>query len=375
MQKSFYKFLIDNILASFFEKHPAKKGDHYSIIIENAENRSHFIDAIKQSPHTKPLIIENIYDGEKPENILDRYETVEFDADNDGSSVPFIIADIDSGKEYLPTIRNAVNANRPYSTYATLFILSDYSVVETLATAAVNLESEGQPLNAREISKYIIDWVNEQSSLSSYEYKYLNDYLNRLSSQISEENSDLFDFENVMDILGANTMKGLFNKLSYFNDKDIYGVLGVQDIDRRIEENAKYFDLISSTMSNLDEDAREEDLNKYFEPKLVQQILTYPEKWQEIDFSDIRESANSKKAKSTLVIEKIIFSTEDGILLKSEDYIGRMPEQKKKTKNAYIICREDNLIRVKIIFNKSIKNLISTVPDDKKYLIDPYNLI
>ena len=109
-----------------------------------------------------------------------------------------------------------------------------------MATAAVNLESEGQPLNAREISKYITDWVKEQSSLSSYEYKYLNDYLNRLSSQISEENSDLFDFENVMDILGADTMKGLFNKLSYFNDKDIYGVLGVQDIDRRIEENAKY---------------------------------------------------------------------------------------------------------------------------------------
>ena len=46
MQKSFYKFLIDNILASFFEKHPAKKGDHYSIIIENAENRARFIDAI-----------------------------------------------------------------------------------------------------------------------------------------------------------------------------------------------------------------------------------------------------------------------------------------------------------------------------------------
>lgn len=366
MQKSFYKFLIDNILASFFEKHPAKKGDHYSIIIENAENRARFIDAIKQSPHTKPLVIENIYDGEKPENIFDRYETVEFDADNDGSSVPFIIADIDSGKEYLPTIRNAVNANRPYSTYATLFILSDYSVVETLATAAVNLESEGQPLNAREISKNISDWVKEQSSLSNYEYKYLNEYLNRLSSQISEENSDLFDFENVMDILGADTMKGLFNKLSYFNDKDIYGVLGVQDIDRRIEENAKYFDIISSTMSNLDEDAREEDLNKYFEPKLVKKILTDPENWQEIDFSVIRESANSKRAKSTLVIEKIIFSTEDGTLLKSEDFIGRMPEQKNKTKNSYIICREDNLIRVKITFNKSIKDLINKAPEDKK---------
>lgn len=309
MQKSFYNFLIDNILSDYFANHPAKRGDHYSIIIENGENRSQFINAIKASPHTKQLTIENIYEGAKPDNILDRYETVEFDADNDGVSVPLIIADIDSGGEYLPTIRNAVNANRPYSNYATLFILSDYSVVETLATAAVNLEDEGQPLNAREISRYISDWVKNQSDLRPNEYKYLNTYLDRLSIQISEENSDLFDFENVMDVLSANTMRGLFNKLSYFNDEDIYSVFGVQDIDRRIEENAKYFDIVYATMSNLDEDAREEDLNKYFEPKLVQKIINNPENWQDIDFKIIRESANAKKAKSTLIINKIIFTT------------------------------------------------------------------
>lgn len=368
MQKSFYNFLIDNILSDYFANHPAKKGDHYSVIIENGENRFQFINAIKASPHTKQLTIENIYEGAKPDNILDRYETVEFDADNDGASVPLIIADIDSGGEYLPTIRNAVNANRPYSNYATLFILSDYSVVETLATAAVNLEDEGQPLNAREISRYISDWVKNQSDLRPNEYKYLNAYLDRLSVQISEENSDLFDFENVMDVLGANTMRGLFNKLSYFNDEDIYNVFGVQDIDRRIEENAKYFDIVYATMSNLDEDAREEDLNKYFEPKLVQKIIKNPDDWQDIDFSVIRESANAKKAKSTLVIEEITFTTKDGVEIKPEDYIGRLPEQKKKTKNTYIICREDDIIKVKIVFNKSIKDLVKNAPDDRKII-------
>lgn len=366
MQKSFYNFLIDNVLSDFFKKHPAKKGDHYSIIIENGDNRSRFIEAIKVSPHTKPLTVENIYLGDKPENVFDRYDTVEFDADDNGASVPFIIADIDSGREYLPTIRNAVNANRPYSSYATLFILSDYSVVETLATAAVNLEDEGQPFNASEISRYISDWAKNQSSLSTNEYKYLNAYLSRLSVQISENNSDLFDFENVMDALSNDTIRNLFNKLSYFNDNDIYSVLGVQDIDKRIEENAKYFDIISSTMLNLDEDAREEDLLRFFEPKLVQKIIKDPEKWQEIDFSVIRESANAKKAKSTLIVEKIIFYTKDGQELKQGDYIGRMPEQKRKTKNTYIVCREDCLIRVKIVFNKSVKDLIKKAPKDKR---------
>ena len=366
MQQSFYNFLIDHILADFFKANIAKRGEHYSIIIENDENRKNFIDAIKASIHTKPLIVKDIYDGAKPDDVLDRYETVEFDADDNGVSVPFIIADYDSGKEYLPTIRNAVNVNRPYSNYATLFILSDYSVLETLATAVVSLEDVGQAFNAVEISKYIDEWVTNQSDLSSNELKYLRAYLTRLTEQISEDSSDLFDFENVMDVLGANTLNGLFDKLSYFSDEAIYSVTGVQDIDKRIEENAKYYDIISRIMSNLDEDAREEDLSKYFEPKLIQRIVKDPENWQKLDLSIVRESANAKKAKSTLVIENIQFLTKDGIEIKPVDYIGRKPEQKKKTKNAYILCREDGVVRVKITFNKSIKDLIRECPEGKK---------
>ena len=366
MQQSFYNFLIDNVLADFFKTHIAKRGEHYSIIIENNENRQRFIDAIKTSIHARPLVVKDIYEGAKPDYVLDQYETYEFDADDNGISVPFIIADYDSGKEYLPTIRNAVNVNRPYSNYATLFILSDYSVLETLATAVINLEDVGQAFNAVEISRYINEWVTKQSTLSSYELKYLRAYLLRLTDQISEDSSDLFDFENVMEVLGANTLDGLFDKLSYFSDEAIYSVTGVQDIEKRINENATYYDIISRVMSNLDEDAREEDLSKYFEPKLIQKIVKDPENWHTIDFSAVRESANAKKSKSTLVVENIQFMTKDGVEIKPVDYIGNKPEQKKKTKNAYIICREDGVVRVKITFNKSIKDLIIDCPEGKK---------
>ena len=297
---------------------------------------------------------------------MDQYETYEFDADDNGISVPFIIADYDSGKEYLPTIRNAVNANRPYFNYATLFVLSDYSNLETLTTAVINLEDAGQAFNAVEISRYINEWVTKQSTLSSYELKYLRAYLSRLTDQISEDSSDLFDFENVMEVLGANTLDGLFDKLSYFSDEAIYSVTGVQDIEKRINENATYYDIISRVMSNLDEDAREEDLSKYFEPKLIQKIVKDPENWHTIDFSTVRASANAKKSKSTLVVENIQFMTKDGVEIKPVDYIGNKPEQKKKTKNAYIICREDGVVRVKITFNKSIKDLIIDCPEGKK---------
>lgn len=366
MPQSFYNFLIDNVLADFFKSHIAKRGEHYSIIIENNDNRQRFIDAIKTSIHARPLVVKDIYEGAKPDYVLDQYETYEFDADDNGISVPFIIADYDSGKEYLPTIRNAVNVNRPYSNYATLFILSDYSVLETLATAVINLEDVGQAFNAVEISRYINEWVTKQSTLSSYELKYLRAYLSRLTDQISEDSSDLFDFENVMEVLGANTLDGLFDKLSYFNDEAIYSVTGVQDIEKRINENAIYYDIISRVMSNLDEDAREEDLSKYFEPKLIQKIVKDPENWHTIDFSTVRESANAKKSKSTLVVESVQFMTKDGVEIKPVDYIGNKPEQKKKTKNAYIICREDGVVRVKITFNKSIKELIIDCPEGKK---------
>lgn len=112
MSESFYKYLIDDILAKFFAKNPAKEGEHYCLVIESEENRIGIINGFKNSTHSRELTVEGIYEGriENPE--LDRYETIQFDADDEGASVPFIIADIDTGGEYLPTIRNAVNKGK-----------------------------------------------------------------------------------------------------------------------------------------------------------------------------------------------------------------------------------------------------------------------
>lgn len=101
MSESFYKYLIDDILAKFFAKNPAKEGEHYCLVIESEENRIGIINGFKNSTHSRELTVEGIYEGriENPE--LDRYETIQFDADDEGASVPFIIADIDTGGEVL----------------------------------------------------------------------------------------------------------------------------------------------------------------------------------------------------------------------------------------------------------------------------------
>jgi hypothetical protein len=122
MSESFYNYLVDTILANYFSLNPAKCGEHYCVVIESNERRKAFIEAIKLSKHSKPLTIHDIYEGDIPNGEIDKYDTVEFDADDEGASVPFIIADIDSGNGYLPTIRNSVNTGKDYCNYATFFI-------------------------------------------------------------------------------------------------------------------------------------------------------------------------------------------------------------------------------------------------------------
>ena len=140
MLESFYKYLIDQILADSFKVHPAQKGEHYSLTIENEENRHAIINAVKQSSFSKPIHIEGIYEGSVSDPSLDQYDTVVFAPKESEKSAKLIVADIDSGNEYLPTIRNAVNAGRKYEEYATFFILSNYASVETLSTSSIDFK-------------------------------------------------------------------------------------------------------------------------------------------------------------------------------------------------------------------------------------------
>lgn len=356
MLESFYKYLIDQILADSFKVHPAQKGEHYCLTIENEENRHAIINAVKQSSFSKPIHIEGIYEGNVSDPNLDQYDTVVFAPNESEKSADLIVADIDSGNEYLPTIRNAVNAGRKYEEYATFFILSNYASVETLSTSSIDLQSKGQPLNAHEISKCIAERINNTANITDYERVYLQHYLEKIVQLIDNDTCDLFDFEDIMSVLQKKTLQGSFNLLDYFPDDSIYGILFIEsNIKYRVEQNDYYFDLVRGIMSNLDEDSRKNKLSKIFEDKMVSRILDPKVDWKQIDFEEILNSIKLKAATSSLLVDDITYYSSKNIELGENQILSRTFGKNKKTATHTIVCSNDPKTIVKVKFNKPIK--------------------
>ena len=356
MLESFYKYLIDQILADSFKVHPAQKGEHYCLTIENEENRHAIINAVKQSSYSKPIHIEGIYEGNVSDPNLDQYDTVVFAPNESEKSADLIVADIDSGNEYLPTIRNAVNAGRKYEEYATFFILSNYASVETLSTSSIDLQSKGQPLNAHEISKCIAERINNTANITDYERVYLQHYLEKIVQLIDNDTCDLFDFEDIMSVLQKKTLQGSFNLLDYFPDDSIYGILFIEsNIKYRVEQNDYYFDLVRGIMSNLDEDSRKNKLSKIFEDKMVSRILDPKVDWKQIDFEEILNSIKLKAATSSLLVDDITYYSSKNIELGENQILSRTFGKNKKTATHTIVCSNDPKTIVKVKFNKPIK--------------------
>lgn len=360
MSTLFYKYIVDNILVDYFSNKIAKAGEHYSLVIENNAHRKGIIEAFANSSHSKSLVISEIYEGRMKDSGIDRYETCEFDADDEGDSVPLIIADVDSGKEYLPTIRNSVNKGKKYEKYATLFILSNNAAVDTLSTASINLESAGYPLCAKEIKKYINNKLTS-INIPAYESEYIKKSLEKIAEQIENESCDLFDFEDVLHVLEAETIEGSFNKLEYFNDGAILKKdFKDKQIKKRIEENQFYFNAVNAIISNPDDDDKEESLCKYLDEKMAKHIASNPDCWQSIDFSEIKKSIDKKNATANLAKLKVSFFDEKGDELSDAFYYYIPgPTNKKKSTSYYIICHKDLTVSAKIEFNKIVKDKIS----------------
>ncbi len=363
MLKSFYKYIVDHILASYFSKNIAKRGEHYCVVIENASNRQGIIDAFRNSPHSKPLTIEGIYEGKIKNKDLDKYDTIEFDADDNGESVPFIIADVDTGGEYLPTIRNSVNDGKKYQDYATFFILNDYATVETLSTSSINLADAGYPLNAHKIKDNIKQYMNTTANITEFEKEYLTVSLDKVVALIEEDSCDMFDFEDILSALQNGTIKHSFNKLEYFPDLSIYTnpFLTSKNIKERVKANQNFFSIVNLIMANSDDDNKGETLSKYFDEKLIKEILkdeNSGEEWKKIDFQRILDSNEIVVKTANLSFESIVF-TANGQKLHDCDIIAINQGKGKKTKNYYVVCSSEPIVKVKLSFNKPIKDRLN----------------
>lgn len=212
MSKSFYNYIVKELIIGWFRNHKPSKGSRYYMVIEDASRRNAILNALREC--SDEITINGIYEGADIQE--ESYKTHALKISPD---VPKLIIgdDLSASEDYLTTLRNSIGQKGKYENYGVLYILST-NVLSSLATASSNLESTGYALHTAQIvSKINKDLADHISK--DLEKIYLKLHLEIISNMISDGVSTLFDFEPIMKILEAGSIKGLFNDLEMFEDK------------------------------------------------------------------------------------------------------------------------------------------------------------
>ena len=349
MSKSFYNYIVNDLLIGWFQNNHPANGSRYCIVVENEDRRKGLVEAIRTK--SEPILINGIYEG--ADIMEEAYSTY---ALNISYNLPKLIIgdDITASEDYLTTLRNSVGVPGKYENYGILYILSR-SVLSSLVTASLNLEGKGGPLHPSQI----VDRIKQDVKIKiakDYEQIYLNKHLETVSELISDGTANLFDFESMMTVLGSESIKGHFNELEMFEDKAIYNnqfQVSEKEMELRAERNKALYRQVYSVIDN-DEEDKIKDLEKFLDEKLSRSIIRQHNNWNHIDLQDFLDSENRKASTDHLQLVDVSLNNLSGKLSSLIwNYTGKLS---KSSKNYIVVCdsADDNAQEVILSFNKLV---------------------
>ena len=355
MLKSFYNYLVDELVLGYFKKNPVEKGSRYFLIIENKVHRDGLIEAMRS--YAKTITLSGIYQSNGSAIIEEPYETLLLRPQKEA---PGLIVGYDetSTEDYLTTIRNSVGVKGwKYEDYGVLFVLSDStsSILSSLNTTVRSLQATGYPLHAHYIIQDIEKKAKDKLS-KDLELIYLKKHLEKISDYISDGICNLFDFQHALGVLSEGSLKGHYNEIDFFNDKTVYNVAFKptdNDMKIRVDRNHELYRKVSDIMNEDDDTDKFKLLSKFLDEKLCKKVLKSSD-WKEIDFQEFLDSEKRKDATANLELLDISLPSEG---LMTSMVLHTVGNKKKKSTSYIIICDETYSVEtaVKIKFNKEIK--------------------
>lgn len=359
MLKSFYNYIVNDLLIGYFKKYPLQKGSRYFMIVENEMHRNMLMQALDDA--CDKITISEIYQSNDSHVKEESYDTHVIKPSIDSSSI-IIGYDKTSTEHYLTTIRNSVGEiGSKYEDFGVVYVLSD-SILSSIITACQDLQAVGGPLH----SSYIMRDINEKAKdliSKDLEREYLDKHLNKISEYIADGTCNLFDFGYALSVLADQTLKGHYNDLDYFNDKAVYdGAFKPSDaeMEDRVEKNHEIYRKISDIMNEDDDTDKSKLLQRFLDEKLSKKIVANSDSWKNIDFQDYLDSIERKAATANLELLDIELPSE-GLLTSMVSFTKG--NRKKKSTTYAVICDQTGSVgqQVKITFNKEIKKVTSDV--------------
>ena len=354
MSKSFYNYLVEDLLRDFFKKNPPYGGAKYYVLFENDEHRDGLYQALASSQFAKSIVVSDVYENKHSWIPVEDYNTVLLSPVEYASDI--IVGNqstADNG--YLTTLRNAVGSVGKYKHYALLNLLSN-DKLESLTTAGFNLHEIGGPFHYEAVYNSMISKL--ENVISDYDQFCLKRYAEKIKEQIALNEADLFVFQDILAVLQSSnpSLKGQYHKFGYFPDKKYAEPSTMtftnEQIRKRIADNTSHFEKIKSILTSYSSDA-ENQLLKYYDVRLTKQILgkVEDEEWCNIDFEQVLESVNRKEEQADLKFVDFVFN-------KSiyTDIVVRSQGSEKKKKIYTFVCDNSGALNtnLKLAFNKVI---------------------
>lgn len=353
MLQSFYKYIVEELIAGYFKEHPLACGSRYYLIIENPEYREGLVEAFQNA--STPITISDIYSGGDSCIEEESYETCYLQPTANG---PRLILGYDqtATEDYLTTMRNAIGVSgSKYENDSLLYILSD-SGLSSLITASRNLQGENAPLH----SKVIIDNIYgkaESKIAKSYELLYLKKYLEKIAAYIADGTCDLFDFQHALAILQTGELKGRFTDLGFFEDRNIYEssfAIPEDDMEQRIAQNQQLYQWVEGIMHMDEETNKQELLQKRLDERLSKKIDKAGNDWPcQVTLQQVLESKDVHDSTANFELLDMVLPNEGPLV----SMIYRQKGSKKKSDNYIIICDQSAAPEqpLKLRFNKNVK--------------------
>ncbi|MCQ2365542.1 MAG: DUF87 domain-containing protein [Akkermansia sp.] len=292
MDLSFYNYIIQDLVCSYFRDYSVSAGRRFYIVIENSEYRDGFMDALKAI--AKPCMVSGIYSDNTQEE--EPYNTYEVDL-GDGYPSLLIGRDSNASEDYLTTMRNAVGVpGSHYENYCLLFVLANSSL-SSIVTSCQNLQGVGAPLSPNHIISNIRKKAYDALH-NDNEFFFLDAYLNDIASSIDDGTCSLFDFRHALTVLDKHSLKGHYADLEFFHDDSIYEnffALSKDDMLERVKENHYIFRQISDILNDDDNANKVSSLSKFLDEKLSKKLVNN-ERWHQTSWKDIEESIERRSA-------------------------------------------------------------------------------
>ena len=255
MLKSFYKYLVDELITDYFTTHkPGSFGlKYFYVLFENAEHRNGLYNAIAENLTAHDITVTGIFENRQEWMDVDVLNTKCFQPNADGAEI--IVGNesvIDNG--YLTTLRNAVV--QPDSQYSdkTLFCILCNNKLESLTSTGVNLLAEGGPLHQDTIFKNMLTQLDNLTILD-YDRMCLKRYAETIRERIAHHEADLFMFKDILGVLQSHPVElsGKYDKFGYFPDKYCTTpsliTIDSKDMEARIKGNSYHFEQIKTILN------------------------------------------------------------------------------------------------------------------------------